>query len=126
MCLKITTVVPKLVLILFRRTCNTIYHNSNGVHEFYCALLFQQAPIDVCTSNRSRVAAGFVKTVVCTPPVIGLPPICLILVHSAICKCSMPSANGQIMQSFILVCPFQKSDCFPFRFFFNLMQYLTV
>ncbi len=66
-----TRVIPKLVLILFGRTCNTIYQNSNETHIFRSALPFQQASVDVCNSNRSRVTAGFVKTVVCNIPKIG-------------------------------------------------------
>ncbi len=54
-------------------TCNAIYRNSDKVHEFCSVLPFQQAPADVCTSNKSRVPAGFVKTVACTPPVLNLP-----------------------------------------------------
>ncbi len=61
-----TKVVPKLVLILSRQTCNTICRNSNKAHVFCSALSFQQALLDVCTSNKFRVIAGFVKTVACT------------------------------------------------------------
>ncbi len=53
-----TRVVPKLVLSLSRWTCNTIYWNSNEVPVF-C----QQAWADVYMSTRSRVTAGFVKTI---------------------------------------------------------------
>ncbi len=55
-------VVPKLVLTLSRRTCNTIYWNSNA-HAFCSSLSFQQATTDVHMSNTSRVIADFVKTV---------------------------------------------------------------
>ncbi len=61
-------VVPKLAPILFGQTCNTIHQNSKKTHVFCSALSFQQAPKDVCMSNRSRVTAGFVKTVAQTPP----------------------------------------------------------
>ncbi len=37
---------------------------------------------------------------------------------SAICKCSMLSADGRILQSFILESLFQQSDRFHFWFFF--------
>ncbi len=60
-------VVSKLVLTLSGRTCNAIYRNSNEVHVFCSSLSFQQVPEDICTSNRSRVAVGFVKTVVHVP-----------------------------------------------------------
>ncbi len=44
-----TRVVPKLVLTLSGRTCNTIYRNSNKVHIFCSSLLCQQAPLtSVC------------------------------------------------------------------------------
>ncbi len=61
-----TRVVPKLVLTIFGRTSNVFYRNSDKVHVFCSSLSFQQAPEDVCTSNRSRVTAGFVKSMACT------------------------------------------------------------
>ncbi len=66
--LEITRVLQKLVLALSRWTCNTIYQNSNKVDIFCSSLFFQQAPADVSMSSRSRVTAGFVKTVAHTPP----------------------------------------------------------
>ncbi len=60
--------VPKLMLILSRRTFNTTYRNSGEAHVFCSALPFQQATVNVCISNISRVTAGFVKTVVRTFP----------------------------------------------------------
>ncbi len=62
-----TRVVPKLVIILFRRTCNAIYQNSNDALVFWSSLSFHQAFPDASTSNRSWVKAGFVKTVARTP-----------------------------------------------------------
>ncbi len=56
-------IVPKLGLILSGRTCNAIYWNSSKAHVFCSALPLQQAPMDVCVSNRPRVTTGFVKTV---------------------------------------------------------------
>ncbi len=61
-------VVPKLVLILSRQTCNTIHWNSEKAHVFCTVLPFQQAPLGICPSHRTRVTAGFVKTVAHTPP----------------------------------------------------------
>ncbi len=58
-----TRVVPKLMLIPFTRTSNAIYRNSDKAHVFCSTLLFQQALANVCTSNRFRVTAGFVKTI---------------------------------------------------------------
>ncbi len=56
------------MLIFSRRTVTP----SIGIltkHNVFCnALPFQQAPMDVCVSNRSRVTVGFVKTVAYTPP----------------------------------------------------------
>ncbi len=49
--------------VLSGPTCNDICQNSNEVHLFCSALPVQQAPVDVCTSNRPQVTAGFVKTV---------------------------------------------------------------
>ncbi len=60
-------VVPKLVLTLSGWTCNTIYWNFDEAHRFCSSLSFEQAPVDVYKSNRSRVTAGFVKTVTHTP-----------------------------------------------------------
>ncbi len=60
-------VVPKLVLILSRRTCNTIYWNSSEAHVMYSALSFQQTPTGVRSSNISRVTTGFVKTIARVP-----------------------------------------------------------
>ncbi len=65
--LNVTRVVPKPVLILSRRTWNAIYWNSDKAHVFCSTLPFQQAPTDICMSNRSPVTAGIVKTVVCIP-----------------------------------------------------------
>ncbi len=65
-------VVLKLVLILSRQTCNTIYRNFDKSCVFCHALPFQRAPEDVCMSNGSQVTAGFVKTIACT--IIPLPP----------------------------------------------------
>ncbi len=62
----ITRVVPKLMLILSGQTCNGIYRNSDKARVFCSVLSFQQAHTDICTLSRSRVTAGFVKTVVCT------------------------------------------------------------
>ncbi len=59
-----TSVVPKLVLILSGQTCNAIYQNSDEARVFCSVLPFQQTPTNTCMSNRSRVTAGFVKTVV--------------------------------------------------------------
>ncbi len=61
--------VPKLMLTLSAQICNAIYWNLD--HVFCSSLSFQQAPADICMSNRSRVMAGFVKTVACTPLVNG-------------------------------------------------------
>ncbi len=66
-----TRVVPKLMLLLSGWTCNAIYRNSDKAHVFCSAWSFQQASTDVCMSSRSRVTAGFVKTVACTPPKKG-------------------------------------------------------
>ncbi len=63
--------MPKLLLILSRRTCNAIYQNSYEAHVFHSALPFQQAPVNVSITNRSRVTVGFVKTVARTPPKKG-------------------------------------------------------
>ncbi len=63
-----TEVVRKLIFILSKRTCNAIYRNSNEAHVFCVVLPFQQASVDVCTLNRFRVTAGFVKTIVRIPP----------------------------------------------------------
>ncbi len=41
--------------------------NFDEVYIFCSSLSFQQAPRDICMSNRSRVTAGFVKTVACIP-----------------------------------------------------------
>ncbi len=57
-------VVPKLVLTLSGQTCDAIYRNSDKVRS---SLSFQQAPADVCTSNRSCITAIFVKTVANAP-----------------------------------------------------------
>ncbi len=38
-----------------------MYQNSNEAHIFYSALSFKEALMDIFTSNRSRVTAGFVK-----------------------------------------------------------------
>ncbi len=38
------------------------------MHVFCSSLSFQQASVNVCTSNISHVTAGFVKIVVYTPP----------------------------------------------------------
>ncbi len=46
-------------LTLFRRTCNVIYQHSNKARIFCSSLSFQQAPVDIRTSNRSRVTAYF-------------------------------------------------------------------
>ncbi len=62
-----TKVVPKLMLTLSRRTCNTIYRNSNKANIF-CSSLSSQQGMDICMSNRSPVTIGFVKTVACIPP----------------------------------------------------------
>ncbi len=62
-----TKVVPKLVLILSRRTCNPIYQNYDEAHVYSIALPFQEARAGVCTSSRSQVTADFVKTIVFTP-----------------------------------------------------------
>ncbi len=58
-----TKVVPELGLTLPGGTFNTIYWNSNKMHVFCSSSSFRQTPLDVCISNRSRVTAGFVKTV---------------------------------------------------------------
>ncbi len=63
-----TTVVPKLVLVFSRRHCNAIYWNSNEAHVFCSSLSFQQAPTDICVSDRSQVAAGIMKTNSCAYP----------------------------------------------------------
>ncbi len=64
-------IAPKLVFILSGWSCNAIYRNPNEAHVFCGASSFQQAPVDVCISKRSRVTAGFVKTIACTPPKKG-------------------------------------------------------
>ncbi len=60
-------IVPELVLILSRRSCNTICRNSDEAHVFCSTLPFQPAPEDVCISNRSRVTASFVKIIAFIP-----------------------------------------------------------
>ncbi len=62
-----TRVVPKPVLILPWRSCNAIYRNSDETRVFRSLLSFKQAPVDICTSNISRISTGFVKTVAHTP-----------------------------------------------------------
>ncbi len=62
-----TGVVLKLVLILFGRICNAICRHCNKVHVFCRPSTLQQAPADVCMSNTSQFALGFVKTVAYTP-----------------------------------------------------------
>ncbi len=52
-----------MVFTLFGRTYNVIYWNSDEAHVFCSSLSFQQAPVNICMSNRSRATAGFVKTV---------------------------------------------------------------
>ncbi len=47
-----------------RQSC--IMLHSAMRHSVDAPLHFQQAPADVCMSNRSRVTAGFMKTVACT------------------------------------------------------------
>ncbi len=42
-----TKVVPKLMLIHFGQTCNSIYQNSDKAHVFCSALTFQQASADI-------------------------------------------------------------------------------
>ncbi len=62
-----TKVIPKLVFTLSRWTCNAIYWNLDKARVFCSSLSFQQALVGVRTSNRSRVTAGFMKTVAHTP-----------------------------------------------------------
>ncbi len=54
------------MLPLSRWTCSVICWNSNEAHVFCSLLSFQLTFADVCISNRSQVATGFVKTVVPT------------------------------------------------------------
>ncbi len=61
--MQFTGVVPKPVLILSGWTCNAIFRNSDKAHVFCSVLCFQQTLTDVCTSDKSQVTAGFVKTV---------------------------------------------------------------
>ncbi len=56
---KYTRVVPKLELTLPGRTLNATYRNFDKAHVFCSSSSFQQAAVDVCMSNRSRVTAGF-------------------------------------------------------------------
>ncbi len=56
------------MLILSGQTSNAIFRNSDEAQVLCSALPFQQIPMEVYTSNRSRVTTGFVKTVVGTPP----------------------------------------------------------
>ncbi len=55
------------MLTLSERTCNAIYWNSEEAHVFCSSLSFQQAPMDICMTNKTQVTAGFVKTIAHTP-----------------------------------------------------------
>ncbi len=59
---------PKTGAHSLRADSNAMYRNSEAVHVFCNSLFFQQPPADVCTSNRSHIIAGCVKTVVRTSP----------------------------------------------------------